>query len=128
MNKKLSNFKILICSPSNGGCDELTRRIKSLITKKNSNLSTFEMKRDFNLVRIGRSDNIHRDCEDVTLDILSRKKLDELVCNKQMEKSNSLQEHYKHLKNTEQILSKKIKALKTGNSNEKIVKIFFFHF
>lgn len=124
LNKKLNSFKLLICSPSNGGCDELTRRIINLRNKKNSSINPIEIKREFNIVRVGRNDNIHRDCEEVTLEVLYKKKFDELICKKQLEKSNSLKEHYNNLKNTEQIMRQKLKAFKNSNANEKAVNFF----
>lgn len=108
---------MLICSPSNGGCDELTRRLKKLKTKKNSSLQAIEQaKGSFRIVRIGRSDNIHRDCEEFMFESLLKSKIDELTCKKQSEKSKSLAEHYKSLKNTEVILTKKIQAVKASSN------------
>lgn len=120
LNKK--DFKVLICSPSNGGCDELTRRIKHLKTKSHSSLHM--LSRDtsgFNIVRVGRPDSIHQDCQDIALDNLAKTKIEELVCRKHSEKSDSLMDHYNHLKTTEINLVKKINNLKLSSSNQNIV-------
>ena len=97
----MPNLKILICSPSNGGCDELTRRFKSF-----KNKLRHEKIRELNVVRVGRIESMHRDCDEITLDNLSRKKFEELVTKKNCEKSNSLNEHYKQLTLREETMRK----------------------
>jgi hypothetical protein len=73
--------------------------------------------KELNIVRVGRIESIHRDCDDMTLDNLARKKFESLVTKKNCEKSNSLNEHYKQLKCREETMRKKLKALKSGSSN-----------
>lgn len=120
----MNNFKMLICSPSNGGCDELTRRIKALKESKYSNLNTLN-KKDFTIVRVGRSESIHKDSDDFNLDFLCKKKFEDLLRKKQCEKSSSLHDHFKTLQNTENTLIKKIKLLKSSSTaNENIVSHF----
>jgi hypothetical protein len=117
---------MLICSPSNGGCDELTRRIKILKDSKYSNLNTLN-KKDFTIVRVGRSESIHKDSDDFNLEQLCKKKFEELLRKKQCEKSSSLHEHFKTLQNTENTLIKKIKLLKSSSANNvNLVSAFYF--
>ncbi|CAF1098735.1 unnamed protein product [Brachionus calyciflorus] len=120
VRKKFANFKLLICSPSNGGCDELTRRIKTLRDKKNSSINELVMKRECNIVRVGRNDSIHRDCEEITLEYLFKKKLDQLIFEKKSEKSESLSSHFKSLQQTEKMLTSRVKAFKMANKEREL--------
>ncbi|ORX60067.1 hypothetical protein BCR36DRAFT_50492 [Piromyces finnis] len=70
-------IKILVCAPSNAGCDEIVRRLKRGVQKNNSEL--YKPK----LVRIG-TEAIHPDCKDVTLDAL----VDDLFSNDMVSQSN----------------------------------------
>lgn len=114
-------FRLLICSPSNGGCDELTRRIKLMRKDRTSALHNIEAQRGhrFCIIRVGRSDSIHSDCDDVGFDAMVKTKIDQLICKKQSERSRSLMEHYNHLLTTENNLRKKIQMLKSGSSVNK---------
>lgn len=103
-------FRLLICSPSNGGCDELTRRLKVLRKDRTSALQ------NLTIVRVGRNENIHTDCDDVGFDAMVKAKIDELICKKQLEKTSSLKDHYNTLLSTERNLKKKIEILKTSSS------------
>ena len=80
-SKAMSNkqtIKILICSPSNTGCDELVRKISSSRTSSQSYLNTVDDK-DLKIVRLGRSERIHEDSNEFNFDDLAREKYDELV-------------------------------------------------
>ena len=96
-------FRLLICSPSNGGCDELTRRLKQLRKDRTSALHAVESMRGskLSIVRVGRSESIHADCDDVVFEVMVKGKIDELMMKKQSERSNSLSDHYHTLLNTE---------------------------
>jgi len=69
--------KILVCAPSNAGCDEIVRRLKRGVQKGNGEI--YKPK----LVRIG-TEAIHPDCKDVTLDAL----VDDLFSNDMVSQSN----------------------------------------
>ena len=69
--------KILVCAPSNAGCDEIVRRLKRGVQKTNGEI--YKPK----LVRIG-TEAIHPDCKDVTLDAL----VDDLFSNDMVSQSN----------------------------------------
>lgn len=114
-------FRLLICSPSNGGCDELTRRLKKMRHDRTSVFHAIENSRGhrFNIIRVGRTDSIHSDCDDVGFDAMVKAKMDQLICKKQSERSSSLMEHYNTLITTENNLRKKIKLLKESSSANK---------
>jgi superfamily I DNA and/or RNA helicase len=103
--------KILICSPSNSGCDELTRKIKNNKMAKNSNLKRVG-NRDILIVRVGRTDSIHRDSDEFGLDFLTEKKCDELISKSQLEKSSSLKLQYDQFNKVIPVLEKKLKIAK----------------
>lgn len=118
---KSRKFRLLICSPSNGGCDELTRRLKQARIDRSSAFHALEQqqKRRLSIIRIGRVESIHADCDDVGFDQMVKAKIDELAFKKQSEKSVSLKENYNSLLNTEKNLRKKIEAMKTSSSTNK---------
>lgn len=103
-NEKKLSLKILICSPSNGGCDELVRRIKKLKEKSGSAISEKVLCREVKIVRVGRTENIHKDCEEMTLDYAFKKAFDQLIMEKKTAKSESLMSHYKSLQFHEKYL------------------------
>lgn len=125
-----SKFRLLICSPSNGGCDELTRRLKQMRKDRTSAIHAIESWRGhrFNIIRVGRADSIHSDCDDVGFEAMVKAKVDQLICKKQSERSSSLAEHYNTLLTTENNLRKKISILKTSsttNQNNASFKIYY---
>ncbi|KAF2737542.1 tRNA-splicing endonuclease-like protein [Polyplosphaeria fusca] len=61
--------KLLVCAPSNAAVDELVMRFKSGIKTLSGEA------RNINVVRLGRSDAINANVQDVTLDELVNKKL-----------------------------------------------------
>eukprot|EP00833_Pecoramyces_ruminatium_P010443 jgi/Orpsp1_1/1184475/evm.model.c7180000089668.1 len=69
--------KILVCAPSNAGCDEIVRRLKRGVQKSDGQI--YKPK----LVRIG-TEAIHPDCKDVTLDAL----VDDLFSNDMVSQNN----------------------------------------
>jgi hypothetical protein len=117
------NFKLLICSPSNGNCDELARRMKEL---KNKEIMNSNKKKTISIVRLGRSETLNKELEEFNFEILTKKRVEDLTRKKQTEKSSSLQEYYKSMQNREIILRKRIKTLKSStNSNFREVTLFF---
>ena len=102
-------MKILVCSPSNGGCDELARRLKHEIEK---NLIEIDDK-EFGLVRIGRAEGIHEDCESILIDNLVKKKT---ISNEQFQKSDSLSKHYEGIKSKEKSFKEQIEAAKNSSN------------
>ena len=77
--------------------------------------------RDLSVVRVGRIDNMHKDCEDVGLENLARKKYEEMMNKKAFENSSSHQKHHDHLKNMENTLSKRLQALSSSTSSNKVM-------
>lgn len=61
--------KLLVCAPSNAAVDELVMRFKSGIKTLNGE------EKNVNIVRLGRSDAINANVQDVTLEALVNKKL-----------------------------------------------------
>jgi hypothetical protein len=116
--------KLLICSPSNGGCDELTRRLKAHRDHHKTKSFLSYSNKEFQIVRLGRTESMHRDCEQVYFENLVRIKLDELVRKKELEKSSSLKSHYVELETKENILKKKIKALKASSTTNPVIVCF----
>lgn len=110
------NAKILICSPSNSNCDEITRRIKEL--KSRPLLRPNNTKTDCSILRLCSREANAREFDDFNLEILYKKHLNELINRKQCDKSSSLKEHYSNLKMKESALKKKIKILKNSNESE----------
>lgn len=66
---KAAAKKLLVCAPSNAAVDELVMRFKDGITTLNGE------KHKINIVRLGRSDAIKANVQDVTLEELVNKKL-----------------------------------------------------
>ena len=64
-----SRMKLLICAPSNGGCDELARRINAW-NKRKGNAACASHKSALDVVRVGRAEKVHDDCHEITLDYL----------------------------------------------------------
>lgn len=127
-DKKFS-LKILVCSPSNGGCDELARRIKKLQEKSGSAISEKVLRREAKIVRVGRSENIHKDCEEITLDFLLKTTFDQLMMEKQTAKSESLMSHYKTLQSHEKKFSLRVKEFKlSGKEKEVSLMIKYWKF
>ncbi|KAH9874965.1 hypothetical protein J1614_004453 [Plenodomus biglobosus] len=82
--------KLLVCAPSNAAVDELVMRFMDGITTLNGE------KRNVNIVRLGRSDAIKVEVQEVTLDALVAKKLDLNTASNKSEadaKSKIFQDH-----------------------------------
>ena len=122
-NNLCTNIKILICSPSNGGCDEIARRLKAF------NREYFSAtKRHLSIVRLGRFEQMHKDIEDLYIDNLTKSKVTELITKSQCEKSNSIQQSYKNFIETEKNLKDKIALMRrTTKNNNLFVKILLFY-
>ena len=78
-------------------------------------------KQDLNVVRVGRIDNMHKDCDDVGLEKLARKKYEEMMNKKELEKSGSHKKHHDYLSNMEKVLSDRLRALSSSSSQNKIM-------
>ena len=121
-NHQQQQFKLLIWSPSNGGCYELVRKISDIRRSNKSYLKTL-CNRDIKIIRLGRNESIHMDSGEFNLDTLSKKKCEELICKTQAEKTTSLNDQYKNFKNIEKMLDSKIKIGKTtAGISEKQIK------
>lgn len=73
------------------------------------------------MVRVGRQDIMHEDCQSVSLDCLFRKKYEILLRKKQCDKSGSLRMHFEKLMENEKNIKSRIKILKeskSGNENQ----------
>jgi senataxin len=110
-----NKFKVLICSPSNGGCDEITRR---LIRLRNHYFTQSDNPNEFSIVRVGRSESMNKDCASVNLDSLWKSKLQDIIHKKRCNVSQSLIVHNQKLLETEQTLKKKISLLEKNASNK----------
>lgn len=119
-NEKKFNLKIMICSPSNGGCDELARRLKKLKDTSGSAISEKVLRREANIVRVGRCENIHKDCEEMTLEFLFKKTFDHFMMEKKTAKSESLMSHYKTLQSHEKKFSIRVKEFKTSGKEKEV--------
>ncbi len=108
-----NKLRILVCSPSNGGCDELTRRIKYDVD--NDFIKIDDKK--FGLVRVGRIESIHDDCDSILLENLAAQKA---ISYDKAEKCDSLAEYYEELKRIKKDLENKIKK----SENAKQVWLF----
>ncbi|RNA26770.1 putative helicase senataxin [Brachionus plicatilis] len=124
VNEKNLNLKIMICSPSNGGCDELTRRIKKLKEQTWSAIYERVLQREAKVVRVGRTESIHKDCEEMTLDFLYKKAFDQLMMEKKTTKSESLTSHYKNLQFHEKKFTIRVKEFKTSGKEKQRFKIY----
>jgi hypothetical protein len=102
-----NKLRILVCSPSNGGCDELTRRIKYDVD--NDFIKIDDKK--FGLVRVGRIESIHDDCDSILLENLAAQKG---ISYDKAEKCDSLAEYYEELKRIQKDLENKIKKAENG--------------
>ena len=100
--------KILICSPSNSGCDELTRKIRNSKNSPSSYINSIG-NRNLLIVRVGRTESLHRDSEEFSLEHLAEMKCDELVRKSLLTKTSSLKEQYNSFLNMEKVLEKKLK-------------------
>ena len=78
-NKKKQPIRILICSPSNTGCDELLRKISSNCTSSSQSYLKILGHTNLKIVRLGRSDRIHADSRDFNFDILVMAKYEEYI-------------------------------------------------
>ena len=81
----LDNIKLLICSPSNSGCDELTRKIISAKNSSNSYLNSIF------LVRVGGSKIMPSDLDKFSLEYIANKRYKELVRKSITEDMDSLE-------------------------------------
>ena len=97
-----------MCLPSNGGCDELTHRLKFDV---DNDLIQIDNK-EFGLVRLGRIESIHDDFDSILLEKLAAKNA---TCFEKAEKSDSLTEHYEAMKKMQKDLENKIRNAKNGN-------------
>ena len=85
-------MKILICCPSNGGCNEIVRRLIDVFTRKTTDetaskrkfvghsitwLKQYFILVPFKLIRCARGGAISQDIENVSLDTLAQKRLEE---------------------------------------------------
>ncbi|CAF3705736.1 unnamed protein product [Adineta steineri] len=68
-------MKILICCPSNGGCNEIVRRLIDVFGRKTTDETTSKL--PFKLIRCARGGGVSEDIENVSLDILAQKRLEE---------------------------------------------------
>lgn len=68
--------KILICCPSNGGCNEIVRRLIDVFTNKTIKEET-SSKLPFKLIRCARGGGVSEDIDNVSLDTLAQKQLEE---------------------------------------------------
>ncbi|CAF1228145.1 unnamed protein product [Adineta ricciae] len=68
-------MKILICCPSNGGCNEIVRRLIDVFTRKATDETASKL--PFKLIRCARGGAISQDIENVSLDTLAQKRLEE---------------------------------------------------
>jgi len=93
-------LKILVCAPSNGGCDVLARRLKFEV---DNDLIQIDDK-EFGLVRVGITESIHNDVGSIWLGTLAAK----MVENAKKE-IDSLNEHYEAIKKMQTDLEIKIK-------------------
>jgi len=73
--------KILICCPSNGGCNEIVRRLIDVFGRKPTEETTDQKKTilPFKLIRCARGGGVSEDIENVSLDILAQKRLEEVL-------------------------------------------------
>ncbi|CAF0839892.1 unnamed protein product [Rotaria sordida] len=74
-------MKILICCPSNGGCNEIVRRLIDVFARKttDSNSDQTVSKLPFKLIRCARGGGVSRDIENLSLDVLAQKRLEEVL-------------------------------------------------
>ncbi|CAF4029487.1 unnamed protein product [Rotaria sp. Silwood2] len=74
-------IKILICCPSNGGCNEIVRRLIDVFARKttDSNTDQAASKLPFKLIRCARGGGVSRDIENLSLDVLAQKRLEEVL-------------------------------------------------
>lgn len=59
-------------------------------------------------MRVGRPDQIHKDCSEYTLDFLARKKAAQLELDDKSRKTESLNSNYENFKQTEKNLREKL--------------------
>ena len=59
-------------------------------------------------MRVGRSDLIHKDCSEITLDNLARKMASQLELDDQSKRTESLNSNYENLKILEKTLTDKL--------------------
>jgi hypothetical protein len=116
LNQSETPLKILVCSPSNGGCDELARRLKRDI---DNNLIQIQ-NREYGIVRIGRTESIHRDCDSISFDHLVRKKFETQNLIGLENCSNSVQAHFESIITKEKNLKMKLELAKNGGNREVI--------
>ena len=91
-------MKILVCAPSNGGCDVLARRLKFEV---DNDLIQIDDK-EFGLVRVGVTESIHNDIGSILLEKLAAR----LAEKKEID---SLNEDYDAIKKRETNLENQIK-------------------
>ncbi|CAF4773373.1 unnamed protein product [Rotaria sp. Silwood1] len=74
-------IKILICCPSNGGCNEIVRRLIDVFARKTTDANTDQTasKLPFKLIRCARGGGVSRDIENLSLDVLAQKRLEEVL-------------------------------------------------
>ncbi|UJR28955.1 hypothetical protein I4U23_010172 [Adineta vaga] len=70
-------MKILICCPSNGGCNEIVRRLLDVFARKTTDQTTSQL--PFKLIRCARGGGVSEDIENVSLDVLAQKRLEEVL-------------------------------------------------
>ncbi len=98
-NLKKNHLKILICSPSNAGCDEIARRLKD--------------DKNLKIVRVGKDGAANQDCEQINLNFLAKNKYQELVKREQIKKSESLSGQVKNFDSKENLFKQRIKDIKS---------------
>ena len=118
--KVARKLKLMICSPSNAGCDEIVRRLCR--------------KKDWSVVRVGVNTSIHTDSDEMNFNNLVKKKFQELLNKELCKKSSSLKEQHHTFQTRESLFRKRLRDLKTASVpdsatvNLKFIKYIYFRF
>jgi senataxin len=99
--------KLLVCAPSNAAVDELVMRFKTGVR------TLHEQPRSINVVRLGRSDAINSNVQDVTLEELVKKKL----ANNPNKQDNKQREETQKLMTEHQQVSEKLRQARDALNN-----------
>jgi len=70
-------IKLLICCPSNSSCNEIVRRIMDVFARKTTDKTISKL--PFKLIRCARGGGVSEDIENVSLDVLAQKRLEEVL-------------------------------------------------
>jgi senataxin len=106
LRSETASKKLLVCAPSNAAVDELVMRFKNGIKTLNGE------ERKVNIVRLGRSDAINVNVQDVTLDQLVNQKLG------QNTKDTSAQEANRKLFQDHKAISDQLKLMRDEVENK----------